>query len=269
MSKALVIKGANFALNKVETIELSEPIPCIGLSVSPSTVLFTALDATQQLTVTKTPADTTDTVSYVSSNESVVTVSSSGLVTCVGVGSATITATCGTQTATCSITATIEIVLDDSYYAENGAKYSGSMELDHDPPKNHIGRAEDVRGRLYYQTTEYGKYRVFLSTANAGKYALPLPKGATKVTISPPTDLRAACWFIIANVNEKQTYVGGADGQSAIGIKPYNVPWNGSYPYIFDFSDYAESANGYIVSVLAPSGSEASQVTDKTTITFA
>lgn len=57
--------------------------------------------ATYQLTATVDPANTTDELVWSSSDESVATVSETGLVTAVSVGSATITATCGTVSATC------------------------------------------------------------------------------------------------------------------------------------------------------------------------
>lgn len=267
MSKALVIKGASFAANKVETIVISEPIPCTGLSVSPTTVSFTALNATQQLTVSKTPADTTDTVSYVSSNENVATVSSSGLVACVGLGSATITVMCGEQSATCAVTATVSYDIDSSYYANNGYTYSESMNLSANPPKNHIGIMSNTKGRTYYSTEEFGEYRAFTGAANTGKYCIPIPNGATSVTITPPEELRTRTFFVIANADEKQTYVGGADGQAALGIYPFGKTSGSTYPATIDFSEYPE-ANGFILSIAGATGTDASEVTGHTTLVF-
>ena len=56
-----------------------------------------------QLTATVEPAVTTDRLSWTTSNSSVATVSSTGVVTAVGVGRATITATCGKVSATCDV----------------------------------------------------------------------------------------------------------------------------------------------------------------------
>ena len=267
MSKALVIKGAGFATNKVETITLTQPVPCTAVSVYPSSKAFTAMNDTQQLTITKTPSGTTDTVTYSSSNTNVATVSSSGLITCVGVGSATITVTCGEQSATCAVTSTLTVVADDAYYVENGAKYSGSMNLSADPPKNHIGRTTDTRCRLYYMTTEYGNYRAFTSTTNNGKYLIPIPNGTTKISVDAPEGLRNWTQLVIANANEKQTYVSGADGNAALGIKPFGYSGS-SYPCEFDISEYP-TANGFIFNVQAASGVDASTITGKTTIVFA
>lgn len=104
MSKALVIKGADFSTNKVATIAINDPVPCTAISITPTTITANMLGTGGTIVPTLTPSDTTDTVTYTSSNTNVATVSSSGVVTIVGIGTATITATCGIKTATCSIT---------------------------------------------------------------------------------------------------------------------------------------------------------------------
>lgn len=104
MSKnALVIRGANFAANKLTTVTLVvDEKPCTAISLSDSTKNVTALgDFT--LTATVTPADTTDDVIWSTTDATVATVAA-GVVTVVGLGTATITATCGNQTATCVVT---------------------------------------------------------------------------------------------------------------------------------------------------------------------
>lgn len=101
---ALVIKGANFSVNKLTTVTIEEEIPCTGITISDATKTVT--DLTQfTLTATKTPNNTTDNVVWSTSNPSVVEVND-GTVTPKGIGTATITATCGNQTATCVVTAT-------------------------------------------------------------------------------------------------------------------------------------------------------------------
>jgi uncharacterized protein YjdB len=68
--------------------------PVTGISITPETSSISGIGNTQQLTATLSPANATNkNVNWSSSDESVVTVNSSGLVSAVGVGSATITAT--------------------------------------------------------------------------------------------------------------------------------------------------------------------------------
>ncbi len=84
-------------------------IAVTGVSVSPTSLTLTSVGATGQLTATVSPSNATNkTVSWSSSNTGVATVSSSGLVTGVAAGTATITVTTQDQgkTATASITVT-------------------------------------------------------------------------------------------------------------------------------------------------------------------
>ena len=66
------------------------------------TTLTLEIGDTETLTATVTPADTTDTVEWSSSDETVATVEN-GVVTAVGRGTATITATAGGASATCTV----------------------------------------------------------------------------------------------------------------------------------------------------------------------
>ena len=89
MSKALVIKSANFSANKVTTVVIGDPVPCTGISISQSSVSATDLDPIE-LTYSVTPSDTTDAVVWTSSDSAVATVAD-GVITPVGLGTATIT----------------------------------------------------------------------------------------------------------------------------------------------------------------------------------
>ena len=87
------------------------PIPCTGLSLNVSTLAFTG-KGTQTLIATPEPNDTTDTIFWDSSNNNIITVDN-GVVTAVGNGEATITATCGSFSATCAVSVSgIEDVTD-------------------------------------------------------------------------------------------------------------------------------------------------------------
>jgi uncharacterized protein YjdB len=81
-------------------------ISVTGVSLD-KTTLSLALNATQQLTATVSPADAANkAVTWSSSNTSIATVSSTGLVKAVAAGTATITVTTqnGNKTATCTVT---------------------------------------------------------------------------------------------------------------------------------------------------------------------
>ena len=76
-----------------------------GITLNKSTASVEA-GKTTQLTATLQPSGATGTVTWTSSNSSVASVNSSGKVTGVAEGSATITATCGSYHASCTVTVT-------------------------------------------------------------------------------------------------------------------------------------------------------------------
>lgn len=102
MAKALVIKSADFSENKLTTVELEEIIPCAGISLSHNTVSVSSF-APVTIIATVIPSDCTEKITWGSSDEDVVTVTN-GVVTPLGLGTATITAICGAFSAICTVT---------------------------------------------------------------------------------------------------------------------------------------------------------------------
>lgn len=88
------------------TISVPSLIECTGINLDNETLEFTDT-TTQTLTATVTPSDCTQTVVWNSSDETVATVLN-GVVTPIKTGTTTITATCGSQSATCSINVSLE-----------------------------------------------------------------------------------------------------------------------------------------------------------------
>ena len=79
-------------------------VPCTGLTLSMESISFTALGGEYTLTVTAAPENTTDTVTFVSADPTVATVTADGVVTAVGYGETTITVTCGEMVKVCNVT---------------------------------------------------------------------------------------------------------------------------------------------------------------------
>ena len=92
------------------TLPASEPedttisLVCTDIQINAQSIRLEGIGSTFTLNVSLTPADTTDTVTYSSSDESVATVSDQGVVTAEGAGTAIITASCGSASAQCSVT---------------------------------------------------------------------------------------------------------------------------------------------------------------------
>ena len=84
------------------TSNSGDPIDPTGITLNKSSAGLT-VGKTLQLSATLQPSGATGTISWSSNNTSAATVSSSGLVTAKGVGSATITATVGSYSSTCAI----------------------------------------------------------------------------------------------------------------------------------------------------------------------
>lgn len=94
----------------------------LSVKISPSSIVLNAIGNTRQLTVTTVPEGSN--VTWTSSDTSVATVSSDGLVTSVAWGNAIITATAGSKTASCSVSvAEVSVRNLTADYIQSGAVY--------------------------------------------------------------------------------------------------------------------------------------------------
>ena len=107
--------------------------PCTGIKLDRDTLTI-ARGETAKLTATVEPADTTDKVVWSSGDDGIATVEN-GVVTAVGLGETTITATCGGKTATCKVivnkaTLTGEVTISgDAVFGKTlTAKYKGNAD---------------------------------------------------------------------------------------------------------------------------------------------
>ena len=95
----------------------AQQVPCTALDISNKTIEFRLSGDAWLLEAVPTPSNTTDKVTYTSSNEKVAIVSDVGCVTAVGGGEAVITVTCGSITQECKIIcsfASVEIPTEDA-----------------------------------------------------------------------------------------------------------------------------------------------------------
>lgn len=109
-----------------------KPVPCTSITLDKTSLTFTSTD-TQTLTATLTPTNTTDAITWSVSPAGVCTVEN-GIVTPKKNGECVITATCGTESATCNVT--VSAIVDENILASttfsNGTLIAsnGKVEVD-------------------------------------------------------------------------------------------------------------------------------------------
>lgn len=174
MSKAIVIKGADFSANALGQITFGDPVPCTGISLNKSTTELGGVGETETLTASVTPVDTTDTITWASSDASVATVSN-GVITAVGLGAATITATCGEYSATCEVS--VKEILTGvklaGVYAGGDTKVGGGNGVGTLSAHANFGSIVSDTGSLKcadYSGTDY--------------FPIPFPVGAARIKIT-------------------------------------------------------------------------------------
>ena len=111
---------------EIRAIGDNNNIPCTGIVLSNGSLSFTT-NATQTLVATVTPTNCTDTVTWSVSPARIVTVNN-GVVTPVGNGSCTITATCGSHSATCAVTVSGITVSPALYELAEAKTFNGTSD---------------------------------------------------------------------------------------------------------------------------------------------
>ena len=172
MAKALIIKGADFSTNKLTTISFGET-PCTGIALESDSISVSGYTPVE-VGYTVTPANTTDLVTWESSDENIITVSG-GVITPVGVGSCTLTVSCGEY----SDTATVEVTL--SYIAsymfgqlgQNGSTPNDFVTVQ--PSQNRIA----VLG----SGNQAGTYKCYGKNGASSQNIIKLPKNVASVTV--------------------------------------------------------------------------------------
>lgn len=192
MAKALVLKGVNFAENKLDTISLIEDVPCTSISLDNNSLSLSNLGTTGQLTATALPSNTTDVVVWASSDTRIATVDWTGLVTVTGAGTATITASCGNKTATCTITTTVTIPLSTiSYSTAATPKDYGDSTAKPWNRRIQVATADENYGIAYQETPALIKK---LQKEGSNWYPVYFGKAST-LTITAPNNIKVTAFI--------------------------------------------------------------------------
>ena len=139
-------------------IRAVKPVPCTSITLSETELTFTA-SATQKLTATVEPENTTEVISWETSNADVATVAD-GMVKAIGNGSAVITARCGDCSDTCNVSVS-GIAEEEALYplADGTIKFTNS---------NSIAISNGNRVELAFPKYSAGYYNLHDITTRTG-----------------------------------------------------------------------------------------------------
>lgn len=193
MSKALIIKDANFSNNKVATITF-ETVLCTSIELSDEVIR-----ESKQLEYVVTPLDCTEKVVFTASNQSVATVSASGYVTIVGKGTANIIATCGSKQAICTV---INEDIIDNTEIYNSVGYGFNQTMNRLDSKNSVDlkKSASQNTAVFYEKNGVGgctwvgsDEKTFIS--ENGVDAIFIPSGKTSVVVEVPSGHTVIYYF--------------------------------------------------------------------------
>lgn len=96
-----------------QPIASDHSVKCEDINLDVTVVRLSEIGEARMLDAEPIPANTTDDISYVSSDESVATVNANGKIVAVGPGEATVTVICGDVQKTCQVVCEIEVPTED------------------------------------------------------------------------------------------------------------------------------------------------------------
>lgn len=271
MGKALMIRDVDFSANKLDTVNLEYDIPCVSVTLSDNAYSADKLLVTKTLTATPSPYNTTDTLLWSTSNNSIATVAN-GVVTVVGVGTCTITATCGNATATCTITSAPSYTSSDLYRINGyGVVVNSASE------SNNAAKliSSGVAFNFSADGNVTGGYNCIVSSALSGVdalYGIPVPKNATSVTLIAPDASQSklnGVYGYLFDSKTKETSVSGVEAAKLVGTFSSTTS-TFQYTMTFDLTPYTGIVDSMILWYrVAASSINPETLTDSITITYA
>lgn len=211
MGKALVIKNADFGTNAVTTITFAD-VACTGISFSTDTINITGTDPVT-VAYTVTPEDTTDAVFWESSDTSVVAVNA-GTLMVEGVGTCTITATCGNYSATATVVVSISYIGNYQWARfKQNSSFPGTMII-YRGTLNYISAVASENQKAQYPLVQGSSIAV-------DYYPIKFPRNTASITINVtnasllyPADTDVY-WFKDEAATESPTYISYVSKESS------------------------------------------------------
>lgn len=256
MGKALVIKNVNFGANKLTTVQLENEVPCTGISLSESTLTLENVGTTETLTATVTPADTTDAIVWSTSDPNVVDVVS-GVLTVVGVGTVTITATCGEQSASCDVTTKNQIVYDYKLGAYCGKAGTGDVQY---ATLAQASGGSPAYGGCYSPDERVDELYLYTVIDSVKRIPIKLSYGAKHLTFTVPSNCRATVFFT-------STTTGGTQYSQYAGIMGGDASaYDSGVPLGNRIVDVPANADSFTFNCHYPNGTVTDQIMGTVTV---
>lgn len=169
-------------------------VPCTGITLNTNNLVFEHSTTAQTLTATLTPTNTTDSVVWSVSPTGICTVNN-GVVTPVTNGSCVITATCGTQSASCNVSVSLPITTVTGLSLDKKSINLTITETDESDVNllDGIDATLQANGDLYFNTIDIPKGYYCLKNINGG----------------------ASSWLAIAGFNSSNSSVSLSSGNSS------------------------------------------------------
>lgn len=184
MAKTIIVRTADFEVDRLTQVTLTVQVPCTSLTLDKTEINATSLDA-QTITATVLPADCSDVLTWESSDTTVATVDE-GVVTIVGLGTATITATCGNQTATCALTVD-NIKIDSGFGFGTVYVYGSDTYARANVPSEYKTQYFADKIALDSIRLRFSRVSAFVGDFNLAPHALPLNVGRIRVKANNTT----------------------------------------------------------------------------------
>lgn len=239
-----------------------------AITVSPSTASVSSTSTTAQLSAVTTPAG--GAVTWASSSPTVATVSSAGLVTAVGNGTCTITATSGNVSASCAVTVTGFATLTgiDATYTQSGTVYDTAslddlkddlvVTASYDDSSTETITDYTLSGTLAAGTStitvSYGgftdTFSVTVTHYEAALYAWDLTDSLTdteqSVTATTTATFTEDTGLVFANINKYADFgaVYGRDRTYILDVASMGAGANNSHRRIIAFDTDANTGSG-------------------------
>lgn len=238
---------------------IAEPVECTGITLDKSELTFDG-EGTQTITATVTPSDTTDSVVWVSSDPAAAFITVEGnvcTVQSVGNGNAVITATCGSQVASCYVSVSgysVVNVLSNAVWTSGQNLDGGNVSTGGDNVSDYIAVTPStpyIIGNVndgiftWFKISYFDSDKTYISKANLGGWEVEDIAKLNRTVVTPKK-----CAFIRVSVSK------GDFEDIPECVAMYQLNESGVENLLRDFNAWSETANYTLKDGVVSSGGQ-------------